>query len=210
MNHKEAFDLFLMDRKKMLFYFTKANEILAEMERQLSIWVSGGANMCFYIQSRETTQGIDTYPDDEKTLRELSQKMQKLFLLPSAWLNPSGRIFITDTMRYESELGLNFNHLKVYFLQPEAMLVLKVLAGRAGEEFHDMDDTVALLKHLNIKSLNTVDTLVMKYKEDWNTPLVMNFANNALIQCWGDKMEAVDDEHASPSLEKYLMLMKQK
>ena len=49
----------------------------------------------------------------------LSEKMQKLFSLPNGWLNPSGRIFITDDMRKEAVLGLNFNNLKVHFLKPE-------------------------------------------------------------------------------------------
>jgi len=204
--YKKVSDLFLMDRKKMLFYFNKADAVLKEMGKSLSIWVSGGANMCFYIRSRESTHDIDTYPDDEAVLRELSRNMQKLFPLPNAWLNASGRIFITERMREESEQGLNFNHLKVNFLRAEAMLVLKVLAGRTGEEFHDVEDTVALLKHLNIKSLNAVDALIMEYKEDWNTPLVMHFANEALKKCWGDDVEPIDKETASESLKRYLAI----
>jgi hypothetical protein len=166
MIHKDVASTFLMDKKQMLFYFTKADEVLREMDKHLDLYVCGGANMSFYAGSRDSTHDIDTAPSDENILRELSNKMQSLFPLPNTWLNPSGQIFITQKMKDESILGLEFNNLKVFFLSFTSMLVLKVLSGRMGEEFHDLNDTIFLLQKLKITSLPEVDRLVMSYKPD--------------------------------------------
>ena len=206
MIHKEVADTFRMDKKQLLFYFTKADEVLRDMGEVLDLYVSGGANMCFYVGSRDSTHDIDTAPSDENILRELSQKMQKLFPLPSTWLNPSGQIFITNEMKTEAELGLSFNSLKVFFLSYRAMLVLKVLSGRTGKEFHDLEDTVVLMEKLHINTLNQVDNLVMHYKPEWNNPLVMSFAENALKLHNKDYSHVVETRNMSESLRRYLIM----
>jgi hypothetical protein len=210
MIHKDVADMFRLDKKQMLFYFTKADEVLCEMEKILDLYVCGGANMCFSVGSRDSTHDIDTAPSDENILRELSQKMQTLFPLPSTWLNPSGQIFITQKMKDESVLGLEFNNLKVFFLSYASMLVLKVLSGRTGEEFHDMNDTISLIQKLKIESLTEIDRLVMSYKPDWNNPLVMNFAEDALRKCVSNYKPVSDFENISEHLNRYLVLSSQK
>ena len=185
MNHKNFADAFQMDRKQLLFYFAKADEILADMGKVLDIYVSGGANMCLYVNSRESTHDIDALPSDEHLLRELAKKMQAMFDLPGGWLNPSGTIFITKQMVSESILGLSFTNLKVYFLSYQAMLVLKVVAARKEAGLHDLQDAAALIKKLNIKTVEEIDDLINKYKPDWNNAFVLAFAKEALFLAWG-------------------------
>ena len=85
----------------------------------------------------------------------------------------------------ESVLGLNLNNLKVYFLSHKSMLVLKVLAARHEMYSHDLHDTIALLKKLEIKKLSDINDLVNEYKPAWNNPFVLSFAKEALQLAWG-------------------------
>ena len=187
MSYKEMADTFSMDRRRLLFYLAKADEVLGEMNASLSIYVCGGANMCLYVGSRDSTSDIDTTPSDENVLRILANRMQQLFNLPSNWLNPSGTIFVTGKMIEESVLGLNLNNLKVFFLSHKSMLVLKVLAARHEMDSHDLHDTIALLKKLEIKKLSDINDLINEYKPAWNNPFVLSFAKEALELVWGVK-----------------------
>ena len=184
MNYKDMADTFSLDRRRILFYLAKADELLAEMGEELTVYVSGGANMCLYVGSRDSTSDIDTTPSNEALLRKLAGKMQTMFSLPNNWLNPSGTIFVTERMMTESVLGLDFPNLKVYFLSFKCMLVLKVLAARSEMDKHDMQDTIALLIKLKIKSLAEVSALVDEYKPAWNNQFVMSFAKEALELAW--------------------------
>ena len=185
MIYKEVADTFSMDRRRLLFYLAKADEVLGEMGESLTIYVCGGANMCLYVGSRDSTSDIDTAPSDEEILRKLANRMQLLFNLPGNWLNPSGTIFVTGKMIDESVLGLNLNNLKVYFLSHKSMLVLKVLAARHEMDSHDLHDTIALLKKLEIKHLSVINDLINEYKPAWNNPFVLSFAREALELAWG-------------------------
>ena len=184
MSYKDVADTFSMDRRRLLFYLAKADELLGEMSEKLTVYVSGGANMCLYVGSRDSTSDIDTMPSNEALLRKLSLRMQALFSLPNNWLNSSGAIFVTGKMMEESVLGLDFPNLKVYFLSYECMLVLKVLAARHEMDSHDLQDAIALVQKLGIKSLDEVDMLVNRYKPAWNNPFVMAFAKEALGLAW--------------------------
>jgi len=206
MIRNEIADTFKMDRRKLLFYFAKADEILRDKNQFLSIYVSGGANMCLYVNTRESTHDIDTYPSDEDILWELSETMQRLFELPSGWINPSGTLFVTEKMRSEAIQGLNFNNLNVYFLSFQAMLVLKVLSGRTDDKFFDVKDTVNLLKKLNLKTLAEVDRLIDEYKPDWNNPLVMKFSEECLKKAWTDYQPAVLVDGVSESFRRYVVM----
>ena len=209
MIRNDVADAFKMDRRKLLFYFAKADEVLRDKNQHLTIYVSGGANMCLYVNTRESTHDIDTYPSDEDILRELSETMQRLFELPSGWLNPSGTLFITKKMRDEAVQGMNFNNLKVFFLSFESMLVLKVLSGRTDDKFFDMKDTINLLKKLNIKTLKEVDKLIEQYKPDWNNMLVMKFSEDCLKKAWDDYAPAIEAEDVSESFRRYINLSRE-
>ena len=184
MSYKDVADVFSMDRRRLLFLLAKADEMLGEMGEKLTIYVSGGANMCLYVGSRDSTRDIDTTPSSEKLLRKLAVKMQALFCLPSNWLNPSGTIFVTEKMMAESVLGLDFPNLKVYFLSYRCMLVLKVLASRKKMGSHDLQDSAALIKKLDIKAPDEISALVDEYMPAWNNPFVMAFAKEALELAW--------------------------
>ena len=184
MRYIDVADAFSMDRRHLLFYLAKADELLAEMGERLTVYVNGGANMCLYVGSRDSTRDIDTTPSNEALLRKLAEKMQALFSLPRNWLNPSGSIFVTDKMMAESVLGLDFPCLKVYFLSFRCMLVLKVLAARTEMDKHDLQDTIALLWKLEIKTLAEVGALIDEYKPAWNNPFVLSFAKEALELAW--------------------------
>jgi len=181
MKYGEVADTFMMDRQQFLFYFTKMDELLREKGQELKIYVSGGANMCLFVQSRDKSHDIDAVPSDEDLLREISEKMAKLFSLPKSWINPSATIFVTGKMLDEAVLGLNYPNLKVYFLAFRAMLVLKVLSSRRKEDgFPDMEDSVALIKKLGITAIKEIDDLINEYKPDWNNAFVLEFAKEAL------------------------------
>jgi hypothetical protein len=180
MNYQDVMATFRMSRKNILFYFTEMDAILRETGDALKLWVCGGANMCLYVKVRESTHDIDTYPSDEGLLWAVVEKMRQKYNLPNGWLNPSGTIFVTEQMRDEAVLGLDFPNLKVYFLAYEAMLVLKVLAGRGGD-FPDLNDAAALIKKLGITDIAAVDALIKKYNPTWNNAFVLKFAGEALM-----------------------------
>jgi hypothetical protein len=106
---------FQMDKQKILTYLAEADSELRAMERHLTIYVSGGANICFYCGGRETTHDIDTFPSDEALLLTLRERLAVKFSLPITWINPSASIFIKPPMMQRAKLVMNFNNLKVYF-----------------------------------------------------------------------------------------------
>jgi hypothetical protein len=169
-----------MDRHQLLFYLSEADAMLREWNATLVIYVSGGANMCIYQNARHSTHDIDAYVKDDTLFEELRVKMSARFNLPVSWINASANLFVTPKMLDTSEFTLDFNNLKVYFLNTESMLVLKVAAGR--EDSFDLQDAAALIKKLDIHSHSRIMELVDEYMPGWNNPYVAYFAQKALTQ----------------------------
>ncbi|MCL1883929.1 MAG: DUF6036 family nucleotidyltransferase [Defluviitaleaceae bacterium] len=162
---------FLMDKAKLLSYFNKLNELLRMDNENLEIYVSGGANMCLYIQTRDATHDIDAgtrqgdaSPEIPDKVKHYSQKMSELYELPMGWLNTGGNMHITAKMRETAVDGINLSNLTVYFLHWKSMLVLKIGAFR---EQPDITDAVAIIKKYNLKDANEIDAWMKELRGAW-------------------------------------------
>jgi len=100
---------FLMDKQKILIYFSKLNELLAGDGVELKFFVNGGANMCLYMQTREATHDIDV----------------------------STRGMDLKQMLDRTVKGVELSNLTVWFFDWKVMLVQKISASREQPDITD-------------------------------------------------------------------------
>jgi hypothetical protein len=78
------------------------------------------------------------------------------------WLNDGAKGFASGQSTELKEI-LKFSHLRVVAPTAEYILAMKCLAARVGLDEHDKEDTKYLMKHLGLRSPNTVLEIVEKY-----------------------------------------------
>jgi len=160
-----------MDKMKILSYLNKLNELLRLDNEYLEIYVSGGANMCLYVQTREATHDIDagtrygdSVPELPDKVNHYSEKMSDMFELPIGWLNTGGNMHITAPMRETAVDGINLSNLTIYFLHWKSMLVLKIGAFR---EQPDITDAVAIIKKYDVRDADEIDAWMKELRGAW-------------------------------------------
>lgn len=151
---------FLMDKQKILVLFTKMNELLRIDGKTLEVYVSGGATMCWYL---DTVDG-DRNKEAVQTLKDYAAKMSELFNLPKSWLNTGGNMHITEPMKQDAIRSLTLGSLVMNFLNWKAMLVLKIGAFR---EQPDITDAVAIIRKYEVRDANQIYEWMEKYRKGW-------------------------------------------
>ncbi|MDA8193450.1 MAG: hypothetical protein M0Z53_05580 [Thermaerobacter sp.] len=131
---------------------------LAEQQSAADIVIAGGAWMALVLGSRGVTKDIDAYlaPPTEP-LRRAAWAVADEFGLPNDWLNDGIKGFFYGTPPHT--LWREFEGLRVYAVTPDYMLALKIYAARQS----DCEDVRALVRHLNLKTLDDTLALVEQY-----------------------------------------------
>ncbi len=157
-------------------YLNEINEKLAERNIDGEIVLTGGALMCLQYQARPSTQDIDAYFSPSSEIRSIIQEMANEHDLPDDWMNDGAKGFITNNMH--TDVLHKYSNLTVYALDTESLLAMKLSSARLDSK--DMDDAVALIKKLDIKTSDELLNLVEQYiPKERLTPNIVYFTEEA-------------------------------
>jgi len=180
---------FLMDKQKILIYFSKLNELLAGDGVELEFFVNGGANMCLYMQTREATHDIDVSTrgmdldggHESAVIRGYAERVSQMMNIPISWLNTGGNLSVTRQMLDRTVKGVELSNLTVWFFDWKVMLVQKISASR---EQPDITDAVAIIRKYNVKDLDEVDSWMKELQDKWYSMSSRYKAKNMLDIAW--------------------------
>ena len=143
----------------MLCYFDEINQRLVAKNKHAEIMLVGGAALMLAFDTRNATYDIDAifYPNHD--MEEIIQNMAEVHELESDWLNDSAKVFVTNKMTFSTLR--TYSNLTISNADAESLLAMKLIAARPYAK--DMDDSVFLMKTLNIKSEQQAWGIVEKY-----------------------------------------------
>jgi hypothetical protein len=157
-------------KTKFLQALELLNEKLKIMDHPLTFLCVGGGAMMLALNARQSTEDLDGVLDPNTALNEtimldtageVSQEMS----IPVGWLNTHVKYILEDRHYspddFETFPEYQWSHLKMKFAKPGLMLALKCHAMRKGR--HDFNDIVALIKALNVKTIEDLTYEVRKY-----------------------------------------------
>ena len=132
---------------------------LAERGVHGEIMVAGGAAMMLTLANRDVTQDVDAFIGGEASaVREAALEVAREQGLPAAWLNDAVKgFFYAGTP--PNALWAVYGHLTVYVVDPQYLFAMKAAAARP----RDIDDLVALVRHLGLRRVADGLALVEKY-----------------------------------------------
>lgn len=126
------------------------------------IYLIGGAVMCLVFNARPSTKDVDAYFQPTQKIREAAAKVALKAGIKEDWLSDAAKGFFSDKGEYETFLDLS--NLRVFVATGKYLLATKCLSMRIGEEFHDLDDILYLIRHLNLKTYKeALDIITMYY-----------------------------------------------
>ena len=137
-----------MSRADMLKYFEELNSRLRSISRSCDIVVFGGAAMALVYEARDATRDIDAKYRSSIELRRVIKSISEDFEIDNGWLNNDGEHYVTDKM--PSSLYLEYTNLKVYVVNADCLLAMKLTSARMDST--DMDDSIFLMDILGINS----------------------------------------------------------
>jgi len=126
------------------------------------VCIVGGAAMILAFGSRESTRDIDALVMAPASVRTAVAQVAETNGLSPNWLNDGAKGFASGQSTEMKEI-LKFSHLRVVAPPAEYILAMKCLAARVGLDEHDKEDTKFLMKHIGLRSPNTVLEIVEKY-----------------------------------------------
>lgn len=148
-----------MTRKELMTAFKKLNEALEIDKSKAEICIVGGAVMCLVFNAREQTKDVDAIFHPKAKVYELAKRVAKDLGLPEDWLNDSAKGYINQKL--ESVEVLDMTHLRIFAPSAKYMLAMKCLAARVGTK--DESDIKFLIKHLRLKSVQEVVSIVASF-----------------------------------------------
>lgn len=142
--------------------FDLLNEELAKKSLEGEIYLVGGAVMCLVFQARPSTKDVDAFFKPAKEIREAAARVAvKVGLKKKEWLNDAVKGYLSHRVFFDSFLELS--HLRIFTARADYLLVMKCLAMRMGEEFHDLGDIRFLLRYLNINKYEEAVSVITQY-----------------------------------------------
>ena len=143
----------------MLKYFDEINQHLASLNKHGEIVVVGGAALTLVFGARDSTRDIDAIFHPAEDMRKIIKSIADANSLDDDWLNDGVKGFITDKMKFEQLLS--YSNLTVSNVDAEGLLAMKLTSARSLT--HDMDDSIFLMKTLEIKTEDELFNIIDKY-----------------------------------------------
>ena len=141
---------------------------LARVESEGELYLVGGAVMCLALNARYATRDIDALFKPTKVIREAAARVALEANVSRDWLNDAVKGYLSP--RGEFDPFLELPHLRVFVARPAYLLAMKCAAMRIGEEFHDLDDVLYLLRYLNISTVSEAIAVVTQYFDESQLP----------------------------------------
>ena len=147
----------LLSRRKLLDAFGRLGDKLRQRRVVGEIHVVGGAVMVLEHAARDGTHDVDCgeiAPHGE--ILQASFAVATELKLPQGWLNQQASSYVPADAPWQQSAIFDHPNLRLYAIAPEALLAMKLQAGRAS----DVADIRFLLKLLKIQDRDDVLALV--------------------------------------------------
>ena len=140
----------VLSKADILAYLELLNAKLAEQGLIGEISICGGAAMALVYDARDSTYDIDAIYKPKDVLTDIIAEIAKEHELSGQWLNDDVSMFTKEFETLTSSEYLILSNLTVNAIDPEYLLVMKLLAAR--EDSQDLHDASTLIKHMGITS----------------------------------------------------------
>lgn len=179
----------LLSKEDILKYFEEINIHLKAAGKQGEIIMCGGASLACIYNARNSTYDIDALFEPAEDIRKIISRIASEHDLNDDWLNDGVKGFLNETMTFS--IYKEYSNLKVYSIDAECLLALKVTSARTNSK--DMEDSIWLMKHLDIKSFESVTAIVEKYiPEAKRTATSYFFAKEAFGRYFDQKFSTLN------------------
>jgi hypothetical protein len=125
------------------------------------VYLVGGAVMCLAFGARESTRDLDGYFQPTKRVREAAARVAFRSGVHENWLNDGVKGYLSPQGSFSTHVELS--NLNVFCADANYLLAMKCLAMRIGEEFQDLDDIRYLLRHIGLRSYQSVIDIITRY-----------------------------------------------
>jgi len=176
-----------LNKDDMICHFKELNSRLRAINKDGEIFVIGGAAISLAFGGRDATEDIDAVYKPRSEIHRIIKVMSDDYDLRSDWLNNDAEHFVTDSMTFT--LFLEFSNLKVFHIDAECLLAMKLASARP-ESYPDMDDCILLMEKLGILEEKELHNLVELYTDEENrNPAYRYFVTEAHIQYYQRRTE---------------------
>jgi len=148
-----------LSKNDILNYFEEINRRLAQKNKTGEIVIAGGAALTVVFNARDATHDIDAVFAPPQDMREIIKSMAKDYNLHDDWFNDGVKGFVTDKMNFTPILS--YSNLSVSNVDARGLLAMKLTSARDNTK--DMDDSIFLMKHLEIGSEKELFNIIEKY-----------------------------------------------
>jgi len=149
-----------LKKEEILCYFDEINNALAKRNQTGEIIIAGGAALTLAFDARDSTYDIDAIFEPKGDMRQIINDIAIAHNLDDDWLNDGVKGFLTDKMGVT--VCRKYSHLVVKNLDAESLLAMKLTSARPTPS-PDLNDSIFLMKKLNIKTEDELFTLIEKY-----------------------------------------------
>lgn len=141
--------------------------------------------MVLAYNARLSTKDVDAVFHPAAVVRELAAGVAAACRLPADWLNDGVRGFLSH--RHDVTVGNlpQLANLRLTMPTPEYLLAMKCMAARLGIAAGEADDTadiVFLIRHLGLKSSESVLAIVGEYYPAAQVPVKTRFLVESLFE----------------------------
>ena len=141
--------------------------------------------MVLAFNARMATKDVDAIFQPSGVIRELARQVAVSVGLPVNWLNDCVKGYVS--VRHEATSGSlpQFDHLRLTMPTAEYLLAMKCLAspiGAGGGEADDTSNIVFLIRHLGLRSPETVMDIVSAYYPPPRIPVKAQFLVESLFE----------------------------
>ncbi|HEY5587393.1 MAG TPA: DUF6036 family nucleotidyltransferase [Candidatus Paceibacterota bacterium] len=140
-------------------YLEEINTRLKNEDNYGDIIIAGGAALTMVYNARNSTHDIDAIFSPKEDMNKIIKSMAEEYDINEDWLNDGVKGFLTREMT--SSVYVKHSNLTVSSIDADALLALKLTSARAFSK--DMDDSITLMKHLNIKDEAHLFAIIEKY-----------------------------------------------
>jgi len=193
-----------LTKNDMLKCLKALNDRMAKDNIHGEMIVFGGSALALAYGVRNATMDIDALYRPREDMNGAIFAVTKAKRLDSNWLNDDIREFIGkgDAVfdYFPSSEYLNMSNLKVSVVDAEPLLAMKLVSARI--DYADMQDSVELMRHLNIESIDQVNDILNKYKGIYGDLADSNYARNIIrgfvertYAAYSDKYLHMEDQH---------------
>lgn len=151
---------YVMSKEDLIRNLEHLNSKLQQDNEQGEIVLVGGAVMCLLYGNRQTTRDIDAIFEPKSKIYQKAKEIAEEGDFPSDWLNDEVKGFMSEKADYSEFITMS--NLTVNVATPEYMLAMKCLSSRTDSD-SERSDIETLLKHLNLKTWDQVEEIILRY-----------------------------------------------